>query len=321
MLSGVGRTYALILSFILSFLLFVPSVSAAQPVKASSRENTLIIGVISHNPRKAFKRTQPFADYLAANLQQHKITSARVVVAKSIPQMKHWLNNGQVDLVSDTVFAASELTRDSGVHILARRWKSGVSEYSSVFFTKKNNQINSFDDLVGKTIVFEDRGSTSAFLIPVSILIEQGYKLYELTSPREQPPEGAIGYFFSDEFSKSGGESNMMSWVHRNIVASAAFSDSDWNKEIPEQIKNQLQIIYTSPPIPRSLMLARPDMPEKLQDDITQLLLTAHENEQGKHALTTYRKTKKFDAISSDVLASIEWAGQRKALIDAYMAR
>ncbi len=321
MLSDVGRTYALILSFILSFLLFVPSVFASQEMKASPRENTLIIGVISSNPRKAFKRTQPFADYLASNLQQHKITSARVVVAKSIPQMKRWLNNGQVDLVSETVFAASELTHDSDVHILARRWKSGVGEYSSVFFTKKNNQVDSFGDLVGKTIVFEDRGSTSAFLIPASILIEQGYELYELTSPREQPPEGAIGYFFSDEFSKSGGESNMMSWVHRNIVASAAFSDLDWNRKIPEKIKNQLQIIYSSPPVPRSLMLARPDMPEKLQDDITTLLLSAHENVQGQKALATYRKTKKFDAISSNVLTSIKWAGQRKALIDAYMAR
>ncbi|WED24291.1 phosphate/phosphite/phosphonate ABC transporter substrate-binding protein [Vibrio sp. JC009] len=305
---------------ILSFFLCSSSLSASQEAEAIARENTLVIGEISSNPKKAFKRTQPIADYLAANLQKHNISAARVVVAKNMTQMKRWLRNGQVDLVSETVFAAHELLDSTEARLLARRWKSGVSEYSTVFFSKKENGVNSLDDLIGKTIVFEDRGSTSAFLIPASILIEQGYELYELTSPRELPPEGKVGYFFSDEFSRSGGESNMMSWVHRNIVASAAFSNLDWNKEIPEPVQKQLQIIYTSHPVPRALMLARPDMPAELENDILQLLLSAHETEQGRKALKAYKKTKKFDAISPDVKESIKWAGERMALLNEFMA-
>lgn len=309
----------LLMSSFLTLSLLSQSAFANENIASPARENTLVFGVISSNPKKAFKRTQPIADYLALNLSSQNISSARIVVAKNVEQMKRWLKNGQVDLLTETVFSAYELMQSVEAQLLARRWKSGVGEYSTVFFSRKNSGVDSLADLIGKTIVFEDRGSTSSFLIPASILIEQGYELYELTSPREIPPQGKIGYFFSDEFSRKGGESNMMSWVHRNIVAAAAFSNIDWNKEIPEQVQQQLQIFYTSQPVPRSLMLARPDMPVELKDRLTELLLTAHEDELGKKALAAYKKTKKFDAISPDILATIEWVGDRKMLLSDLM--
>lgn len=312
------RVMVLILALLFGSLL---SFSASADNSNALREETLVIGVISSNPKKAFKRTQPIADYLAQNLQQRQITNAQVVVAKDITQMTLWIKNGQVDLVSETVFSAYDLVQNAGAQLLARRWKSGVAEYSSVFFSKSNQGVDSLDDLRNKNIAFEDRGSTSAFFIPAAILLDQGYELYEVTSPRELPPEGKIGYFFSDELSKSGGERNMMNWVHRNIVAAAAFSNLDWEKEIPEQVQRQLQIIYTSQPIPRSLMLVRPNMPLELKQDILMLLLSAHQNEQGKQALNAYKKTEKFDAITSDVEQSMHWAGERKALVDEHLIR
>ncbi|OLQ74700.1 alkylphosphonate ABC transporter [Photobacterium proteolyticum] len=312
------RLIILIVALLFSSLF---TVSASVHNSNILREETLVVGVISTNPKKAFKRTQPIADYLAKNLQQHKITNALVVVAKDVRQMTRWIKNGQIDLVSETVFAAHDLVQNAGAQLLARRWKSGVAEYSSIFFSKLNHDVDSFDDLRNKNIAFEDRGSTSAYLIPAAILLEQGYELYEVTSPRELPPEGKIGYFFSDELSKSGGEKNMMSWVQRSIVAAAAFSNLDWEKEIPEQVQRQLQIIYTSQPIPRSLMLVRPNMPAELKQDILMLLLSAHQSEQGKQALTAYKKTKKFDAITSDIEQSIHWAGERKALVDKNLIR
>lgn len=297
------------------------TVSASADTNSALREETITIGVISSNPKKAFKRAQPFADYLAGNLSNHGIKIGQVVVARDSRQMARWINSGQVDLVSETVFAAQELMQYSGAEPLARRWKSGVAEYHSIFFSKLNNGVNSLDDLRGNTVVFEDKGSTSAFLIPAAILLEKGYELYELSSPREHPPEDKIGYFFSDEYSKSGGESNMMSWVYRNIVGSAAFSDLDWEKEIPEQVKQQLQVIYTSQAIPRSLVLARPSLSSELKQDILSVLLSAHESEEGKQALKAYKKTKKFDAITPEILQSISWAETQKLLVDEYITR
>lgn len=297
------------------------TVSASADTKSTLREETIIIGVISSNPKKAFKRAQPFADYLAENLSNDGIKTGQVVVARDSRQMARWIKSGQVDLVSETVFAAQELMQYSGAELLARRWKSGVAEYHSIFFSKRNNGVDSLGDLRGKTVVFEDVGSTSAFLVPAAILLGQGYKLYELSSPREYPPKDKVGYFFSDEYSKSGGESNMMSWVHRNIVASAAFSNLDWEKEIPEQVKQQLQVIHTSQAIPRSLVLIRPDLSSELKQNMLLVLLAAHESEEGKQALKAYKKTKKFDAITPEIVESISWAEAQKRLVDEYISR
>ncbi|MDG3085048.1 phosphate/phosphite/phosphonate ABC transporter substrate-binding protein [Vibrio hannami] len=285
------------------------------------REETVVIGVISSNPKKAFKRAQPFADYLAHSLSNHGINNGQVIVARNARQMARWINSGQVDLVSETVFAAQELIQLSNAELLARRWKSGVAEYHSIFFSRLNNGVDSLDDLLGKTVVFEDTGSTSAFLIPAAILLEQGYELYELSSPREHPPADKIGYFFSDEYSKSGGEANMMSWVHRNIVAAATFSNLDWDKEIPEQIKHQLQVIHTSQAIPRSLVLTRPNLSSDFKQSILKVLLSAHESEQGKQALKAYKKTKKFDPITPEIEQSIVWAEMQKTLVDEHISR
>ena len=113
----------------------------------------------------------------------------------------------------------------------------------------------------------------------------------------------------------------MMSWVHRNIVASAAFSNLDWEKEIPEQIKQHLQVIHSSEAIPRSLILIRPNLSSEFKQNVLSVLLAAHETEEGKQALKAYKKTKKFDAITPEVLQSISWAKRQKLLVDEYISR
>lgn len=305
--------FFVILALVVSPLCFV---SANAYAEATARQQTLVVGVISSNPKKAFKRTQPFADFLADRLSKHGITKGEVVVSRDIRQMARWLSNGRVDLVSETVFSAQELIDHADAELLARRWKSNAPAYRSIFFSRRGNEVNALGDLRGKTVVFEDRGSTSAFLVPAAILLEQGYELYELSSPREHPPEDKVGYFFSDEYSKSGGETNMMSWVHRNIVAAAAFSNLDWEKEIPKQVKQQLQIIHVSRDIPRSLMLIRSDLSVDIKQSILNELLSAHQTAEGQKALRAYKKTKKFDAITPEIEQSIRWAETQRALVD-----
>ncbi|SON48705.1 phosphate/phosphite/phosphonate ABC transporter substrate-binding protein [Vibrio tapetis] len=285
-------------------------------VKPSMSPKKLVLGVISSNPKNAVKRSMPMARYLASNLSHHGIEKGHVVVAKDHLQMSRWLVQGRVDIVSESVFSAQALVRRSEGELIARRWKSGVAEYSSVFFTLKDNSIHSFDDLVGKTVVFEDRESTSAFYIPAAVLIEQGYSLFELTSPRETPPPGTIGYLFADELTTSGGEINMYTWVYNGIVAAAAFSDVDWENEIPELLRDKMKIFYRSKPVPRTLDLVRPNMDVRLKEDIKAVLFSAHLSEEGQKALRKYKKTKKFDAIDEQTLSGIEWVEKLKPLVD-----
>lgn len=48
--------------------------------------------------------------------------------------------------------------------------ESGMADYYSVIFTGANSGIKRLEHLRGKTIVFEDPGSTSGYLMPKSLV-------------------------------------------------------------------------------------------------------------------------------------------------------
>ena len=57
--------------------------------------------------------------------------------------------------------------------LLLRRWKSGMADYYSVIFTKRNSGIKSLEDLKGKTRL-RGCGSTSGYLLPKFVFAPPG---------------------------------------------------------------------------------------------------------------------------------------------------
>lgn len=270
--------------------------SDSQPITPSMQHDrdSLIIARVSTDPKEHFKRLKPTIDYLATNLQEFGIKTGKVLFAKDNQQMIRYIKQGKVDLITETAFSATIFNEKAGADIVLRRWKKGVSEYSSVIFSRKDSGVDSFEDLLGKTIAFQDRGSSSAFFIPASILIRDGYELYELDSPRELPPKDKIGFVFANK------EINISVWVHKGIVAAGAFSNLDWNSEedMPVDFKENLSVIYKSQSFPRGVVLVRSDLNSALKARINALLMTAHETEVGQQALKAYQNTKKYDELA-----------------------
>lgn len=306
-------------SVIYLVLFIIASLSVTYPSSLDAKELTtkpFVVGAISSKPKKAFARAQPLANYLAVNLEHIGYTHGEVKVARDLRELQRWLKNGQVDLFSETIFSAYQLEQGKLAEIIARQWKSGTPEYHSIFFSRRDSNVNSFDDLVGKIVVFEDRISTSAFLLPAIALIEEGYELSEVSSPRELPPANKIGYFFADELSRYGDESNMMSWVDNRIVAASAFSNQDWDKEVTPEIESNLTIFYRTPNVPRALMMVRSSLSESLKREVQQLLFLAETTEQGKEALNAFKKTKRFDPVTEATLNTVRQIGSKGSLID-----
>ncbi|MDN3616594.1 phosphate/phosphite/phosphonate ABC transporter substrate-binding protein [Vibrio gallaecicus] len=314
-LSAVIRITGLVCVTLAPLLLMTSSSYANEEHAIEPQRSSIVLGVISSKPKKAFKRSQQLADYLADHLQDYGITSGEVKVAKNLDQMKELFRTGQVDLISETSFSAYELKEAKLADMIARQWKGGSKEYYSIFFTRKDRGINSFDDLLGQIIVFEDHRSTSSFLIPAITLLESGYELHKVSSPRDNVPPGSIGFFFSDEVSRYGDETNMMSWVHNKIVAASVFSNLDWVEEVPNNIKSQLVIFHKSQPQPRAIMLTRSKLNEDLKKAIMLTLFNAHSNTTGKQALMAFKSTSKFDVLTPQDRNSIDQLGSKLELI------
>ena len=293
-------------------LTVLPTSLVAADDAADIEARTLVIGKVSANPKKHYHYLRPMADYMVSKMTDLGYTQSKVLMAKDNRQMVRYLRRGKVDWVTETPFSAMILKEKAGAELLLRKWKKGVAEYHSLFFTRRDSGIRTLADLKGKTIAFEDPGSTTAFYIPANILIKQGLKLVELESPRETPPKDAVGYVFARA------EINIATWVHKGIVDVGAYSNLDWHKEdhTPTVFRDDFTIIQRSKNFPRAIELVRKDLPQVVKQRLKKILLHVHEDPAAASVLRAYQKTKKFDELNADSLAALQETRSIMKLVD-----
>jgi phosphonate transport system substrate-binding protein len=292
------------MSALLRYAIVVLAVLAASGAfPAMGRDaGTLVLGRVSNNAERDTRLLQPIADYAAKAMADVGVTGARVRIYPDNAAMILALRNRDVDWITETASSALVFMDKADAKILLRRWKRGVSEYQTFVLARRDSGIASLDDLVGRTIAFEDKGSTSAFFIPAYALIERGLRLVRLASPGDRPPMGAVGYVFSGE------ELISSAWVHRGRVSASALSNLDWNKpdSMPPAFKQDLRIIYASPKFPYALELVRSGLDPAIRTRLKQILLRAHKDPKARTALKAYQGTTKFDAFPAESRTVLE---------------
>ncbi len=278
-----------------------PSGVELPPVTAVRANTRLAIGRISSNVPKHWPRLEAMANYLAAELAPYGVTGVDIKMVDTMEEMQELLVAGEVDLVSETAFAAIELTRSGSADMLLREWKSGVSDYHTVIFARRDSGIESLDDLVGRTIAFEDRGSTSAYLVPRAHMAQEGFNLVELDDPLARPPRGSVGYTFADD------ESNVVGRVMRGYADAGVMSNHDWSDEdeVSEVERRDLVLIESTDPIIRSIMLVRNSLDPDVKSLIAAVLQQMHESEAGLETLREYWKVARFDRIEGPALENL----------------
>ena len=299
-----------ITTVVVFLLLYIGSVtlgnaaaSQGSPVPLSGKQ-TLVIGKITDNPKKLYRYLKPIADYVVDHMKDIGIHEAKVLMAKNNRQMLDYFKRGKVDWLTETPVSAVFFHEKAGAEILVRKWKKDVPDYYTIFFTRKDSGINFLPDLKGKTIAFEDEGSTSAYYVPASILIQKGLKLTRLASVRAKPPSDRVGYVFS------GQEINTSTWVYSGLVDVGTFNNIDWNKDdhVRKLYRKEMKIIHKSKKFPRAFELVRKDLDPRIKQRLKKVLLDAHNDPKAQKALRAYQKTKKFDKLDEN-----EWAALQEA--------
>lgn len=281
-----------------------PAIAARAPlpaVPAMRSDNRLVIGRISSNVRKHWPRLDAMATYLSSELAAHGVSGVDVKMVDTVEEMRELFRTGQVDLVSETAFGAIELTIDGSAEMMMREWKSGVASYHTVIFARRDSGIESLDDLVGRNFVFEDRGSTSGYLVPRAFMARSGFDLVEIEDTLTRPPTGAIGYAFADD------ENNVVNRVVRGFADVGAISNLDWadEDEVSETDRLELVAIHETDPIIRSVMLVRSTLDPAVKSTLSRVLGQMHESEAGMDTLKEYWKVARFDHIEGPALESL----------------
>jgi phosphonate transport system substrate-binding protein len=249
----------------------------------------------SGNPRRDAQRFQPFADYLAPRLHDVGIGAVTIRFANSLDQMLSLVRAGAVDVLSDTIYGTLVCREQAGTETVLLEHRGGQPYYHSVLFAREDSAIAGLGDLLGRRIAFEDRASTSSYILPVSVLRAAGLPLVEL-APHDPVPPDRVGYTFA------GSELNVSTWVHRRLADAGALSNLDWMtpRAVPDPVRSALRVFHQSPPVIRALLSVRPGLDPLVRGAMIDALLRMHEDEDGRAALRGYYGIARFAPIAGE---------------------
>lgn len=266
---------------------------AENTTAIASEGTTIVLGDVSDEPIKKIKRFQPLADYLGENLGEQGINAGEVVIVPDLDSMIAAMKAGEVDLYFDSLYPATVVSEGSGAEPFLRRWKDGVAEYNTVFFTRVDSSINKLEDLPGKHLALEEKFSTSGYLLPVSYLLQSNLNPVEKSATTAPVAADEIGYVFSRD------DENTIQWVVSGRIEAGAIDNQSFAR-IPEETRSQLRIFAETDKIPRQLVLIAPDITPEQREEIKQVLLALDESEAGQKVLEQLKETEKFDEFNSE---------------------
>lgn len=257
---------------------------------ASEPRNVLVFGRISDDPKAHYEQLKPLLDYVVSRMGDVGITEGRVLMARDVQQMQSYLRRGRVDWVTETASGAMLLEARARAQTLLLTERDGVSRYHTLYFARRDSGIRSLEDLRGRSIVFQNRQSTSAYFVPAAELLAQGLPLEILLSPRDAPEPASVGYLFARS------EFNISSWVHKGLVDAGAMSNLDWDstRRVPPAFKRDFLIFRESTPFPRALEMVRGDLDPRVSARLREVLIDARHDPAAADAMRQFYRTTAF---------------------------
>ncbi len=205
---------------------------------------------------------------------------------KSVDNVIKAINSNQVHIFIDSFYATKLIQNNTDVIMSSKNWKNGEKGYKSIIFVKKDSLIQNLEDLKDKTIVFEDKYSTSAYFIPRRILEKKGLKLSNVKL------NSKIKYVFALS------EENIVAKVFFNHVDAGALD----NKTFEQVNKGEFKVLYESELLPRSILSFSNLVSQEDKNEILKVLFNMEFSSEGKKVLKNFEKSSRFSTLSIEEL-------------------
>jgi phosphonate transport system substrate-binding protein len=296
--------------FIFPLIVLLVLAVSSQNVSAQAKSDevkSIRLGLISeNNPSAVQDHFREFVRLVARRLSAPSENDAKVLIAPTIFDMAKLIEQQRVDFYMESPYPTYLINYVHGVgKTLLRRWKGGQAEYQGLIIAKREAGIKQLSDLRGKSIVFEDPGSTSGYLLPKVFLSRKGFKLVEKRDydPFASPDE--IVYFFARS------QRRLLEWLLSGQAAAVAMSDEDY-ASLDKNDKAKIAVLDQTEKLARHLVSVRSDFPPLWMNSLEKVLLSMHEDGDGRRVLYRIDQTTKFDRIPGGEEAL------RKKLLDVF---
>lgn len=162
------------------------------------------------------------------------------------------------------------------VEPLARpQYADGVSTYYGMIFVRKESGIRTAADMKGKTFAMVDQATTAGWLLPLHYFHEH----------RIGEPQAWLREIYF-----SGTHEDVIRDVIEGRADIGAAKDLIFDRFVHQGggAREQLEILAVSPPVPSNTLALRRDLDSALKARLRQLLLTMHEDLDGREALRRF---------------------------------
>jgi phosphonate transport system substrate-binding protein len=283
---------------------------AATAQTASKNESrAIVLGLISEINQTAIEEQfREFVRYIARRLAMLPESDAKVIIAPTAFELVKHLEQRRVDFYMESAYPTYTINyvHNAGKTLL-RRWKGGIAEYQSLIITKRDSGVKRLADLRGKTMIFEDPGSTSGYLMPKLFLARNGFKLAEKRGFDANASPADITYSFAYSRRK------LLDSVLNKQVAAGAISDDD-HARLDSASKSDIVVLAQTEKLPRHLVSVRADLSQQTVARLHDILIAMHDDPEGQKILKKTDQTTKFDRLPGGEEAL------RKRLLDSFFS-
>ncbi len=273
---------------------------AADDKAMHAPQKTLTIGRVSGNPRKHAGRLMAFGEYLTDRLGADFRTRAEIVMDADVQNVLAAAARGEIDVISETVFTAARLENTGKMEIMLLEWKRNVTRYRSALIVQKDSDIRSISDLRGRTVAFEDPGSTSGFFLPYLEIMDAGLDLSPVGV--RSPDNMTVLYAFS------GSEVNVVGSVVRGRMDVGAISETDLDdpEVMTERFRPKLRVFHLTQWVPRSVLLVRRSLPPAMKSRLREVLLAMHLDESAAPVMKRYFGVSRYVEVDPATDAALD---------------
>ncbi|RJX35030.1 MAG: phosphate/phosphite/phosphonate ABC transporter substrate-binding protein [Desulfurivibrio sp.] len=241
------------------------------PVRTPTR--TLKLGLIpEHDIFTQKKRYAPLAAYLSRRIDTAIELS---VLSRYGNIIDNFVSNG-LDAAFFGSFTGALAVRKLQVQPLARpEYPDGTSTYYGMIFVRKDSGIHHAADMRGKRFAFVDQATTAGWLLPLHFFKENGIADYRS--------------FFSETYFTGTHEDAIYDVLRGKADIGAAKNTVFFRlAQSDSKVREQLQILVTSPLVPANALAVRRDLDEALKIKLQNALLQMDQDAEGRQILQEF---------------------------------
>ena len=280
-----------VVSFATLLLWLTSSTATAAQTAAPHGIKSIALGIIAQKSQKQIEEHfLPFITYVAKKLGAGRDVEASVVIVPTPLQMAILLGERRIDFYMESPYPTYVVNKQGAAGLLLRRWKSGMAEYRSLIFARKNSATRRLEQLRGAMMAFEDSGSTSGYFLPKVLLLKKGFNLTEKPRPDAPVRRDEIGYVFAF----THGE--VLNWVLSNRVVAGAFSSDDFGA-LDQERRSNIAVLAQTDLFPRHLVSVRKDFNPTAKKHLKEILLSMHRDKEGQKIMQQIDNTTRFDVL------------------------